>query len=101
MKQVLGRDVNTVNRNEVPSENETICDDMDVNLASEFFTSVKVYFRDKDECPFNRGNWIIDFFTCGDTMIPIFCMKLPKSMTEEQVKRWVKPLVDKLKNKVN
>lgn len=55
-----------------------------------------VYLRDERDCPFARGNWMIDIvFDDGE----IQCIKLPKEITEEQVNKWLQPLIDLKKAK--
>ncbi len=94
--------VEAFNRNEMPKEGETIEDDLHVDRMVPLIKEMMVYFRDKDKCPQKRGNWIIDFILADDEL---YCIKLPKQMTEKQVWDFIKPLTDKLeaykKSKMN
>lgn len=78
-------------RKSIPGIHETIYDDFDIPI--DHIKSVMVYFRDKNRCPFNRGNWIIDIEYIDGS---IFCIKLPKEMAEVHVINWAKPLFDDL-----
>lgn len=85
--------VQSLNKHAPPLPGETIADDFDVVAIVEAGLSISVYPRAKEDCPFNRGNWIIDFKLGGDVK---FCLKLPIQMKEEEVLSWLKPLTDKL-----
>lgn len=97
----VGGEVEGTHRTTIPTSNETIADDMHIDEVAKAFSAIRIYFRDKESCPFNRGNWVIDFFSGLNRIIPSFCMKLPAEMKEEDVHRWAKPLGDKFKNKHN
>lgn len=94
--KIIGEKVECSNRYEIPLEGETIADDFKIELMLPHIDTVNYYLRKQEECPFNRGNWIIDIrFIEGN----LFCIKLPKEMTEENVIKFIKPLTDLL-NKV-
>jgi hypothetical protein len=93
--------VDTVNRSEIPLSNETIEDDIDLDVLLKTFSGFQVYVRDKESCPYNQGNWIIDFFTLDNPDFPGFSFKLPACMKQEEVMKWIKPLEEKIKNKYN
>lgn len=95
---VIYGDVESVVRGEIPLSDETIEDDIDIEGIIKVCQKVSVYFRDQQSCPFNRGNWLIDFFRSYEDVMPCFSFKLPKEMTREQIDKWVKPLMDKYKN---
>ena len=81
------------NRESIPKENETIEEILKINDVLPLITDVVIYLRIPEQCPYNRGNWVIDLgFKNGE----IFAIKLPKEMTEEQVVKYAKPLIDKL-----
>lgn len=83
--------VNTFNRTKIPEEHETISDDVDIASLLPHIIKVDVYLRNPDECPKDRGNWMIDFgFKNGD----IFSLKLPIQMTTDQIDRYMMPLTD-------
>ena len=89
--------LNTHNRKDVPSATETIDDVLKLDKLVKVFNSIKIYFRDKESCPYNRGNWVIDFFSPHNDLFPGYCLKLPASMDKKEIMRWVKPLTEKLK----
>ena len=88
--------IHTINRDYIPKENETFRTDFTDEFFSEENLSkiqyVRVYYRSKEECPFNRGNVIIYIFFIDN----IQCIKLPLEMTEEHVNRYIQPLYDEL-----
>jgi hypothetical protein len=96
------KSVECINRNSIPPENETIADDCQIEKLISNLKSIDVYFRDKEVCPFNRGNWIIDMLFDNGLL---FSLKLPKEMDETHVMKWIKPLYDGLdeykKSKMN
>lgn len=94
---IIGGGVNCLNMKEVPGKDEDISTTIDLDFLCQTFKSYKVYFRNKATCPFNRGNWIIDFFIENE-IIPVFCLKIPVSMTQEHVNKFLKPLKDKMGN---
>jgi hypothetical protein len=89
--------VDCLNRHEIPKKNETIKTDFPemftIPHVLESISEVNVYYMSKDECPFNRGNWIIDIVFGGHH---IQCIKLPSSMPKDAVDEFIKPLVDAL-----
>ena len=87
------QEVNCRVRHEIPSENETIADDFDIDLMCEILSGINVYRREKEHCPYARGNWMIDFIVDGRASL---CLKLPLEMTEQQIDTWIKPLTDRL-----
>jgi hypothetical protein len=91
--------VKCLNRTTAPPDDANIIDD--VGLSAEAISgiiTITIYKRLPEDCPFARGNWMIDLkFKDGCT----YCVKLPCSMSEEQVKKFCQPLIDILKNKMN
>ena len=92
MKTIL-KEVKCLNRNDIPKKGETIADDFHLEKLVPNVLEMNVYIRDEDECPFHRGNWMIDIDLIDGTT---FAIKLPKEMAEEDVKNFIKPLVDLL-----
>lgn len=86
--------VETMNRNQIPTADETIENDIDLDAIVPNITEVKAYFRSPEKCPYKRGNWIIDIILFGSQLN---CMKLPKEMSKEEVLRWLEPLHVKLR----
>lgn len=92
---IKAQNVPCLDRDSVPDENESIATDFEIDLFFPIISKVRGYLRTKEECPFARGNWIIDItFNHSD----IFCIKLPIEMTEENFLKYSKPLMDKFKN---
>lgn len=90
------QEVNGVSREDIPNSDEDILTDF--NFPLEAIAGIDIYFRRPEDCPNGRGNWVIDVHFIDK---PLFYIKLPKEMTEEQVARFVKPLFDKLKARKN
>ncbi len=87
------KEAHCLNRDSIPEEGETISDDgIDVDSLIKQTTYIEYYFRKPEECPFGRGNWIVDMhFKAGG----ILCFKYPKEMTEDRLLCFLKPLIDK------
>ncbi len=97
MTKIIAGSVETINRDSAPLFNETIEDDIHIDKLLKVFSSFKFYLRDKESCPFNRGNWVIDFFIPGMPLFASFSIKLPSSMKEEEIIRWIKPLKERMR----
>lgn len=82
-------------RTEVPGDGETIATDFDINQMAPDIKEVCMYYRSKEDCPFGRGNLILDI-THQDG--GIFCIKFPFEMTEQHLMDYIKPLVDEINN---
>jgi hypothetical protein len=95
----VGGFVRTVNKLSLPSETETISDDLHLEEILKVVVEITIYYRNKESCPYHRGNWVIDLFSEQDKRIPIFCIKLPTTMKEGEVNRYVKPLIDAIKKR--
>lgn len=91
------QEVNGVTRQSIPKENETIFTDFNQDLFKKA-VDITCYYRPKEECPFNRGNWMIDIVTSNEMSFRIMCIRLPKEMTEDQVMKYSKPLIDYLES---
>lgn len=94
--EIMHGPVQTMNKKDIPLPNETIEDDINIDELSKVISSFNVYSRSKEECPWNRGNWIIDFFSSGNPF-PMFSLKLPIIMTKEALAQWLLPLREKIK----
>ena len=91
MRSYIIQTVDSVKRKSIPDENETIADDLNLEMMKELkIASANCYYRPPDVCPFNRGNWIIDFMSIDSYVI--HCIKLPKEMSEERFKNFIEPL---------
>jgi hypothetical protein len=86
--------VDCANRIKIPDKNESFSTDYNLNeFPIQMIKSVDIYFRDKIDCPFAKGNWICDIkFNDGF----FYCIKLPVEMKEEDVLRYFDPLINKL-----
>jgi len=96
---IVAGDVNAMYRGTIPSKDETIKDDFDIVAIAKVTKRISVYVRNKEDCPLNRGCWVIDFFHDSECLLPIFCLKFPLEMKKEDVERWLKPLTDIIPNK--
>lgn len=100
--EVIEQEVHGLNKRKIPKKGETIENDLNVDIVVPFIKEMCVYFRPKEVCPYNRGNWVIDLLMNDNMML---CLKLPKEMKEDDVMKWLKPLTNKLeafkKSKMN
>lgn len=85
------KEVNAIKRDTIPAEGETIDQDIHVDQIVKHCNGMNVYQRSKQECPFGRGNWIVD---CVHDEEVILCLKLPLEMTKNQLDKFLKPLLD-------
>lgn len=60
--------------------------------------AIEIHLRNKVDCPFNRGNWIIDLTFKDGSMV---CLKLNKDISENDVMNYCKPLIDKIQRTKN
>lgn len=85
--------VEGLSRSSIPEKGTTVLDDMDINVP--FIAFVDIYRRNKEDCPFNRGNWICDItFKDGE----LVCLKLPLEMPETDLLIYFKPIISHLKS---
>ncbi len=96
------KNVHCYNRLEAPKKGISIIEDCNMSLSDfekikKLLIGLEIYKRDKESCPFNRGNWVCDQYIGND----IFCIKLPIEMHEEDVKTYFKPLIDIIKSRMN
>ena len=89
--QIIGQEVHCMNCNVTPEDHETIADYMDIDEVIKHAKDVIWYRREKRDCPFGRGNWIIDLPMKTGEMI---CAKYPLEMSHEQFLKFIKPLID-------
>lgn len=88
--------IDCLNRNSIPADEENILTDFGEDAFVNAISLV-VYFRDANDCPFGRGNWIGDVnFSDGS----ILCIKLPKEMSVEKMKSYFSPFHEFLKSKM-
>lgn len=85
-------------REDIPPENETIEEDFHLDILVSMIAEINWYFRLPEECPFNRGNWILDITLLDGTLK---CFKFRKEMSEERFREFLKPLLDAVKQKLN
>jgi hypothetical protein len=101
MAELKIMEVEGLTRKDIPKEGETILDDFGINFDT--LIGLHVYYRSPEQCPWGRGNWIIDM--SFDNTDKIFCLRLPKDMEKEKVINFVKPvseiLEEKLKKQLN
>ncbi len=88
-------EVNTLNRKEIPKPDETIEDDLEIDKLVSNIKEMNVYFRDKESCPYKRGNWVIDIILITNQLM---CLKYPKEMKRAEFLRFIKPLTTALDN---
>ncbi len=92
--QILAQECEGIVIHDIP--NDKIDDWVNFSvLPFEHLSQVKVYKRPKEECPFNRGNWVCDIIFDDGKIIVI---KLPLKMTQEQVDVFCEPLLKRWKN---
>lgn len=91
--KVMGRFVDTWHRTTIPPKD--ILSDLPKIFNESLFNKInylQIYYRGPYECPFGRGNWICDFCTKEGEIL--FCIKLPRQMSEATVKNYYQPLID-------
>ncbi len=93
--------VQAIYYNVIPKKNETIDDYVHIDRILEYFKYVKYYFRDKEMCPMGRGSWVIDFFKSKNDILPSHCIKFNPEISKERMHKFMKPLIDKVKEKMN
>ncbi len=81
-------------RSTIPKEHETILDDFEFNLKKlkQICIGLNIYQRSPEDCPFGRGNWVIDLMDRHN--MRGLSIKLPLKMTKAQVDAYCKPLLD-------
>lgn len=92
--------VDLIVKNEIFIKDEIIEDVISIDyLMLLFIRMIKVYYRSKEDCLFNRGNWIIDFFNMKDYFFDL-CIKLLVEMSYEDILRYLKLFKDKCGKKM-
>jgi hypothetical protein len=94
--EITYQEVQGFNRKDIPDENETVGDFLNLDELAPLVHTVAIYERPKEACPLARGNWVIDIKLKYGQLI---CIKLPLTMTDEQVLRYADPLI-KIVNKL-
>lgn len=74
-------------------ENETIENHVELDLLIPYILSFNFYLRSPFDCPFARGNWVIDFYFYDGSLVSF---KFPKDITEVRFKEFMQPLIDKI-----
>lgn len=83
--------VDCLNRSSIPDKSEDIFTDFpDLRSAVELISRVSCYPRSARDCPFGRGNFMIDIYDMDGN---IRCIKLPKEMEESHFFDYVRPLM--------
>lgn len=86
--------VNSIVRHTIPSPDENISEILDIDeILIIGIKQIIIWPRGKEECPFGRGNWLIDIHFNNEE---IYCIKLPLEMDEDKVLDFAKPLIEKL-----
>ena len=80
--------VNSFTRLNMPDPNDTIETDFNLKLMAPHICSIDVYIG--KEAPDKFEKWFIDIGLNDDS---IMCLKLPKEMTEKQIRAFVQPLL--------
>lgn len=75
-----------------PELGVTISDDFDLDRIVKVLKGFSYYRREREDCPFARGNWIIDLYE-NDTDI-FLSLKLPLEMTEDEIIQYIQPLIE-------
>lgn len=80
-------------RKNIPPDDATIIDETNIDTFINDISKINIYLRTAEECALNIGNWMVDiYFTDGG----MFYIKLPKEMTLMQVKKYCKPVLDRI-----
>lgn len=72
-------------------DGETIDEILKLEQIKAYTEKIQIYFRGETQCPFDRGNWIIDLYFKNGQMI---CLKFSPDIPENRFKEFVKPLTD-------
>lgn len=90
------KEIEGIVRNTPLNENETIVDLLyDIDKAVSDISYFEAYWRHKSECPFARGNLVIDITYKDDS---IMCIKLLYETTPEQLCAFMHPLMIRFPN---
>jgi len=80
------------------SDEETIADQLRMSELEKDMRGFSYYLRAPEDCPYNRGNWIVDIeFNDGAAVF----LKYPREMTKERFEKFIKPLKDLYNSKGN
>jgi hypothetical protein len=90
VQEIVGR-----HYDEPIQDNETINDFLDIDAVVKVASSIAYYLRYKQDCPYGRGNWILDIYCKNDEIV---MLKFPKDMTEERFALFLKPLIDRFRH---
>lgn len=69
---------------------DTLLKDLD-EIDWSAFSSCRVYRREPEDCPFGRGNWMLDLFYTDKNFpaIPNLCIRLPYEWTKEEMDQYM------------
>jgi len=87
--------VNGMVRDSIPEPHETIEDDFYLDRIIPVLRDYSVYRRSPEECPFGRGNLVLDMHLKNGE---IYAIKFPLSMTRKQLTIYLKPLRKRIEN---
>jgi hypothetical protein len=86
--------VHCLNRRNVPRPDENIIDDVGLTEeAIKLIDHISIYKRNPEDCPFARGNWMIDMH--AEDCHVLLCVKLPLEMSHDAVMHFCQPLLDR------
>lgn len=90
----INEELQTLYRDEIPSSDQTIADEFDIESLMKTGLNVSLSTRTTPSDPSTIVYWDIDFRK--DSKHPLRLV-LPGKMEYDEVIRWLKPLTDKLK----
>lgn len=93
MIKIEGKQVGGITSHEIPDEDQTIDDAIHLHLIKPHIDHIEYYQRNAEDCPWARGNWIIDIYLLDGN---IFCIRLPLSLSIERIKRYLIPVQEYL-----
>lgn len=92
--EIVHIEVNGFTMKVMPKNNETIEDHMYIDALLENGSSFTYYYREPHDCPFGKGNWILDMIGKDGE---ITCFRFPKQMTEKRFLKFLHPLLSRIK----
>jgi hypothetical protein len=75
----------------MPSEGETIADYLNLDELNKHMEAICVYQRSAEDCPWARGNWILDVRLKNDQLL---CWRFPIEMSSKFAKKFFAPIVE-------
>lgn len=91
----LIKEVGGFTRRTIPDKSEDISEIVNINHIIDYnlLRYVHIYLRSPEECPFARGNWMVEMYSSDEN---ITIIRLPKEMQKEEVIRYCDPLLRRL-----